>query len=211
MTDVTERLRTLLADLAPTGEKLTEAKEVLYEVEQLERRPKVITGGATHGRLLHWVSRARSPDRERFRWVHFKDGVATATDGFRIHAANLNAYHDLDGLYGYKIRGGGAFESILVEAGRTFPDLSKIAHGLKQPPTFEIAFNPKLLADTAAGIKDCLVLRAWEKKNIVEILGAGQEVYALLMPMHQDHKTFWRPPIIQQAIDRAASHKESTA
>jgi hypothetical protein len=155
-------------------------------------------GKADYG-TLKWLASATVPEKEagapRLGMVHvkIKDGVAIATDGFRMHMAwlNSNLAARLDGLHRIrKFMTRGEIEIEHVEAELRFPDFTAVIP--QADGRVLIGVNPKFLADAVANLEDAddkyavLSFHPTRVDRPFEIFildkEAKQERYVLIMP-----------------------------
>jgi len=175
--------------------------------------------------LLRWLSKAATKGRDAasrasLSGVHVNGNVMVATDGYRLHATKTP--QDLAEFDGKIV----AFDKIpanatVVEAEEvesTFLDYASVLP--KTKPMFEIAVNAGYLTEALKGItrhSKEVTLRFWEVPEgrwgvpyeVCGETGAGEPIYALIMPMARGNEKLWQPKA-QNEVAPTADSKEDT-
>jgi len=162
----------------------------------------IVKGNKQESTLIRWVQKAAAKDETRpvITGINVADGTITGVDGFRMHAAKTpECLQDTTGIVRGKVPSGN-FVAELTEVEGKFPNMDQVMP--KGPVQFAIAVNAKYLKEALAGMdpERPTILRFFTPRGAFEVFGhdkAENELYALVMPMHLEHRDLtlggWRP------------------
>lgn len=147
-----------------------------------------IKGNKKESFFIRWLQKMTHTGHGRpaLKGVRLENGKAIATDGIRmVITPTPEPFKDLEPVTLEGKVPAGAFEADMEVIEDTYPDFNTIVPS--DSPESIVGFNPKKLADILGGMKGVAAIGLHGKNKPIEISGTGndgEEVYAVLMPMH---------------------------
>lgn len=157
-----------------------------------------IKGNKKESFFIRWLQKMTHKGRGRpaLKGIRVENGKTVATDGMRMVITPTPEPfkdHEPVTLEGKIPAGKFVAEMEIIES--TYPDFNTIVPS--DSPESIVGINPKLLAEILGGMKGTAIIGLHGSTRPIEISGTGkdgEEVYAVLMPMHlMDNAKIKRP------------------
>lgn len=156
-----------------------------------------IKGNKKESVFIRWLQKMthKGSGRPAQKGIRIENGKTIVTDGRRmIITPTPGPFKDQDTVTLEGKIPAGEFEAEMEVIEDTYPDFKSII--VSDSPESIVAFNPQLLAEILGGMKGMAILGLHGSTKPLEISGTGkdgEEVYAVLMPVHLKDAKIERP------------------